>query len=79
MTHRYPSFQALSQLLKNLTPDIRVKTQGKVVGVLWLLLSDDTVEIIDIRVGEAYQRQNVSLLLETVTPNLLTQERTDIS
>ena len=75
-----PSFEALSQLLqKPHTRAFGVKTQGKVVGVLWLLLSDDAVEIIDIRVGEAYRRQGIaSLLLETVTPDLLTQERTDI-
>ena len=46
---------------------------------VWLLLSDDAVEIIDIRVGEAHRRQGVaSYLLETVTPDLLTQYRTDI-
>lgn len=75
-----PSFEALSQLLqKPHTCAFGVKTQGKVVGVLWLLLSDDAVEIIDIRVGEAHRRQGVaSYLLETVTPDLLTQYRTDI-
>lgn len=75
-----PSFEALSQLLKK--PHTRafgVSIQGDVVGVLWLLLSDDAIEIIDIRVGEAHRRRGIaSHLLEAVTPSLLTHDRTDI-
>lgn len=75
-----PSFDALSQLLqKPHTRAFRVSIHGNVVGVLWLLLSDDAVEIIDIRVAEAHRRQGIaSLLLETMTHGLLTQNRTDI-
>lgn len=75
-----PSFGALSQLLKKShTRAFGVSIQGDVVGVLWLLLSDDAVEIVDIRVGEAHRRQGIaSHLLETVTPGLLIHDRTDI-
>ena len=75
-----PSFEALSQLLqKPHTRAFLVNIHGEVVGVLWLLLSDDAVEIIDVRVADAYRRQGIaSHLIDTVTPNLLTQERTDI-
>ena len=75
-----PSFEALSQLLKK--PHTRafgVNIHGDVVGVLWLLLSDDAIEIIDIRVAEIYRRQGIaSHLFKTVIPDLLTQDRTDI-
>ncbi|MCH1554030.1 MAG: GNAT family N-acetyltransferase [Luminiphilus sp.] len=75
-----PSFEALCQLLKK--PHTRafgVKIHGKAVGVLWLLLSDDAVEIIDIRVVKAHRRRGIaSFLLEAVAPNLVTQDRTDI-
>ena len=75
-----PSFEALSQLLqKPHTRAFGVNIHGEVVGVLWLLLSDDAVEVIDVRVADAYRRQGIaSHLLDTVTPNLSTQDRTDI-